>query len=53
VMHHRPEHLFAYVPLVADLPIPEFVENRLRSIAMLPPEAQALNRCATQLRNGA
>jgi hypothetical protein len=29
---------------VADLPIPELVENRRRSIAMLPPGAPALNR---------
>jgi hypothetical protein len=29
---------------VAELPIPELVENRRRSIAMLPPEAPALNR---------
>ena len=29
---------------MADLPIPEFVENRLGSISMLPPVAQALNR---------
>jgi hypothetical protein len=29
---------------VADLPIREFVENRRRSIAMLPPGAPALNR---------
>jgi hypothetical protein len=29
---------------VADLPIPELVENRRRSIAMLPPRASALNR---------
>jgi hypothetical protein len=28
---------------VADLPIPEFVENRRRSIAMLPTGAPALN----------
>jgi hypothetical protein len=28
----------------ADLPIPELVENRRRSIAMLPPGAPALNR---------
>jgi hypothetical protein len=29
---------------VADLPIPELVENQRRSIAMLPPGAPALNR---------
>jgi hypothetical protein len=29
---------------MADLPIPELVENRLRSIAMLEPGAPALNR---------
>jgi hypothetical protein len=29
---------------VADLPIPELVENRRRSIAMLPTGAPALNR---------
>ena len=29
---------------MADLPIPEFVENRRRSIAMLPVGAPALNR---------
>jgi hypothetical protein len=29
---------------VADLPIPELVENRRRSIAMLPPGAPALDR---------
>jgi hypothetical protein len=29
---------------VSDLPIPELVENRLRSIAMLPVNAPALNR---------
>jgi hypothetical protein len=28
---------------VADLPIPELVENRRRSVAMLPPGAPALN----------
>jgi hypothetical protein len=27
-----------------ELPIPELVENRRRSIAMLPPGAPALNR---------
>jgi hypothetical protein len=30
--------------VVADLPIPELIENRRRSIAMLPPGAPALNR---------
>jgi hypothetical protein len=29
---------------VAELPIPELVENRRRSIAMLPAGAPALNR---------
>jgi hypothetical protein len=29
---------------VADLPSPEFVENRRRSVAMLAPGAPALNR---------
>jgi hypothetical protein len=29
---------------VADLPIPELIENRRRSIAMLPSGAPALNR---------
>jgi hypothetical protein len=29
---------------VANLPIPELIENRRRSIAMLPPGAPALNR---------
>jgi hypothetical protein len=29
---------------VAELPIPELVENRRRSIAMLAPGAPALNR---------
>jgi hypothetical protein len=29
---------------VAELPIPELIENRLRSIAMLQPGASALNR---------
>jgi hypothetical protein len=36
--------MFAYAPAMADLPIPELVENQRRSIAMLPPEAPALNR---------
>jgi hypothetical protein len=38
------EHVFAYPLAVAELPIPEFVENRRRSIAMLPVGAPALNR---------
>jgi len=38
------ERMFVYAPGVADLPIPELVENRRRSIAMLPVGAQALNR---------
>ena len=38
------EQVFAYAPAVADLPIPELVENRRRSIAMLAPGAPALNR---------
>jgi hypothetical protein len=38
------EHLFGYGGVMADLPTPELVENRLRSIAMLPPGAPALNR---------
>jgi hypothetical protein len=33
-----------YSSTVADLPIPELVENRRRSIAMLPVGAPALNR---------
>jgi hypothetical protein len=32
------------LPVVAELPIPELVENRRRSIAMLPVGAPALNR---------
>jgi hypothetical protein len=32
------------VKVVADLPIPELVENRRRSIAMLPSGAPALDR---------
>jgi hypothetical protein len=44
VVHYRTEHLFAYTPAVADLPIPELVENRRRSIAMLPVGAPPLNR---------
>jgi len=35
---------FSYPPAVADLPIPELVENRRRSIAMLPVGVPALNR---------
>jgi hypothetical protein len=38
------EHMFAYAAAVADLPIPELVENRRRSIGMLPPGSPALNR---------
>jgi hypothetical protein len=37
------EHLFR-AAMVADLPIPELVENRRRSIAMLPSGAPVLNR---------
>jgi hypothetical protein len=33
-----------YARVVADLPIAELVENRRRSIAMLPPGSPALNR---------
>jgi hypothetical protein len=40
----RTEHLFAYVRPVGELPIPELVENRRRSVAMLPVGAPALNR---------
>jgi hypothetical protein len=36
--------VFAYAASVADLPSPELVENRRRSIAMLPVSAPALNR---------
>jgi hypothetical protein len=36
--------MFAYAPGMADLPIPELVENCRRSIAMLPAGAPALNR---------
>jgi hypothetical protein len=32
------------VQMVSELPIPELVENRLRSVAMLPVNAPALNR---------
>jgi hypothetical protein len=39
----RCEHLFAYARVMADIPIPELVENRRRSIALLPG-APALNR---------
>ena len=38
------ERTFVYAPGVADLPIPELVENRRRSVAMLPAGAPALNR---------
>jgi hypothetical protein len=38
------EHLFDYGEAVADLPIPELVENRRRSVAMLPAGAPALKR---------
>jgi hypothetical protein len=43
-VHYHTEYLFAYASTVADLPIPELVENRRRSIAMLPTGAPALNR---------
>jgi hypothetical protein len=55
-VHGHYEHLFAYVLgfalkgflckalCAADLPIPELVENRGRSIAMPAPDAPALNR---------
>ena len=36
--------MFAHAVDVADLPIPELVENRRRSIAMLAPGVSALNR---------
>jgi hypothetical protein len=36
--------MFGYGPIVTDLPIPEFVENRRRAVAMLPSGAPALNR---------
>jgi hypothetical protein len=36
--------LVRYAPAVADLPTPELVENRRRSVAMLPVGAPALNR---------
>jgi hypothetical protein len=38
------EHTFAYGKAVADLPTPELVENRRRSIAMLPSGVPALDR---------
>ncbi len=38
------EQVFDRLTAVADLPILELVENRRRSIAMLPPGAPALNR---------
>jgi hypothetical protein len=38
------EHLFAYAAAAPDLPIPELVENRRRSVAMLRGGAPALNR---------
>jgi hypothetical protein len=38
------EQVFAYARSVADLPTPELVENRRRSIAMLAPGTPALNR---------
>ena len=38
------ERTFVYAPGVADLPIPELVENRRPAIAMLPVGAPALNR---------
>jgi hypothetical protein len=43
-MDPRSEQTFEYFSGVTELPIPELVENRLRSIAMLPPGAPALNR---------
>jgi hypothetical protein len=43
-VRYRTEHLFGYTPAVPELPIPELVENRRRSIAMLPTGAPALNR---------
>jgi hypothetical protein len=39
-----PEHTFGYGVRVAELPIPELVENHLRSVAMLTPGEPALNR---------
>jgi hypothetical protein len=38
------EHAFPYAVDVADLPIPELVENWRRSIAMLAPGMPALTR---------
>jgi hypothetical protein len=38
------EHTFGYGSGVAELPIPELVENQRRSVAMLPVGAPALNR---------
>jgi hypothetical protein len=38
------ERTFVYAPGMADLPTPELVENRRRSIAMLAPGAPATNR---------
>ena len=35
--------MFVYAAGMTELPIPELVTNRLRSIAMLPPGAPALN----------
>jgi len=35
------EHAFDYCPVVVELPIPELVENRCRSAAMLPVGAPA------------
>jgi hypothetical protein len=40
----RSEHTFVYALTVADLPIPELVANRRRSVAMLPVGVPALNR---------
>jgi hypothetical protein len=39
--------VFSYGVDVAVVPIPERVDNRRRSIAMLPPGAPALNRDKT------
>jgi hypothetical protein len=39
-----PEHMFGNPEGVSNLPIPELVENHLRSVAMLTPGAPALNR---------
>jgi hypothetical protein len=44
VRRRTSERMFVYAPGVADLPIPELVENWRRSIAMLPVGAPALNR---------